>query len=452
METIREDARDIPVAHECDVCVVGGSCTGVFAALAAARLGARVAIVEQNGYFGGMATGALVNVWHSMFDTVGERQIIGGMTAEAIDRLKRRDAVIEYTPEPGHNLAFNSAEMAIELDEMVTEAGIRAFLHCMFVRPVVEGDRITAAIVEDKSGRRAIRASFFIDASGDGDLIARAGLPTRTAEHLQPPTTCAIIGGLDTVAARNEGFDLAGAACDPRYPEALKPGFLWSSRVPGIPGARMVAGTRVAGANCACADELTAAEIEGRRQVRAMCDVLRRHFDGGDDVALLALAAQIGIRETRHAQCLHTLTEHEVLHGARFDDAIANGTYRVDIHHDDRPGVTFRYLDGREEYHTPGRPKVTGRWREQGEECATFYQVPYRSLAPPDAANLLVAGRIIDADRGAYGAVRVMVNCNQTGEAAGAAAWLALDQNRDARRLDTAELRRVLIEHGAIVI
>ena len=85
------------------------------------------------------------------------------------------------------------------------------------------------------------------------------------------------------------------------------------------------------------------------------------------------------------------LTEDEVLRGHRFEDAVANGTYRVDVHHSDRPGLTFRYLDGREDYVAPGRPRVRGRWREEGADCARFYQIPFRSLVPRDARNLTVA-------------------------------------------------------------
>ena len=119
---ITEPSRRTPVVYECDICVIGGSCTGVFAAVAAARLGARVALVEMNGFFGGVATASLVNKWHSLKDRSGKKKIIAGMTEEMIERLKRRDAVIG-----GYDL---STEMLkLELDKMVVEAKIRPFLH-----------------------------------------------------------------------------------------------------------------------------------------------------------------------------------------------------------------------------------------------------------------------------------------------------------------------------------
>jgi hypothetical protein len=239
---------------------------------------------------------------------------------------------------------------------------------------------------------------------------------------------------------------------DPRLPGALAKGFLWSAKNVGSHDDTMVAGTRVNGANCADADQLTQAEIEGRRQARRICDLLRQHVRGGNCVSLAQLPAYIGIRETRHAECLHQLTETEVLTGVRFPDAVANGSYRVDVHHSDKAGLTFRYLDGAEIYVDQDGAHVRGRWREPQAVNPTFYQIPYRSLVPRGATNVLVAGRLTDADRGAYGAIRVMVNCNQTGEAAGVAAWLALQHGVPVARVDAAELRQTLAAGGSAIL
>jgi 2-polyprenyl-6-methoxyphenol hydroxylase-like FAD-dependent oxidoreductase len=172
-----EEPRQTPVVHDCDVCVIGGSCTGVFAAVRAARLGARVALIEGNGFFGGVATAAKVNVWHSRYDTIGQRAIIGGLTIELIERLVKRDAARIYEKSnPSRYAVFNSAEMMMELDRVVGEhPRIRPFLHALFVDGIVRGGRMTHAIIEDKSGRRAIRARYFIDATGDADVLARTG-------------------------------------------------------------------------------------------------------------------------------------------------------------------------------------------------------------------------------------------------------------------------------------
>lgn len=457
MDTLKIPSQNIPVVHECDICVIGGSCTGVFAAVSAAKPGAEVALVEQNGFFGGTATAGFVNVWHSIYDTAGKQQIIGGLTAEVIERMKRKGAVSLYQERSGidHDkyAVFNSAELIMTFDRLVQEhKTVRPFLHSVFSEPVIEDKTVTAIIIQDKSGRRAIRAQYFIDASGDGDFIARTGFRTRTEDHLQPATTCFILNGLDEVKKANPDFSLGRAVFNPEYPNALRNGFIWSSECPGIPGYRMIAGTRVHDADCGDADKLTSAEIEGRRQAQTILEIIRGNFKNGDSVGLAALPPHIGIRETRHAACLHTLTEKEVLEGNRFPDAIANGSYRVDIHHSGRPGLTFRYLDGREVYAAPGEPNQNGRWREERAEDPTFYQIPYRSLVPKNALNVLAAGRLIDADQGAYGAVRVMVNCNQTGEAAGTAAYCALDSDAEVSNVDTDKLRDTMTQQGSVVI
>jgi hypothetical protein len=452
---VHERPRTTPVVHDCDICVVGGSCTGVFAAIRAARLGATVALVENNGFFGGVATAAKVNVWHSRYDTAGDKEIIGGLTVELIERLCRRDEAFLNAPNnPSQYAVFNSAEMIMELDRMVVEhKRIRPFLHTLFVDGVTEDGRMTHAIIEDKSARRAIRAKYFVDATGDADVLARIGLPTRRDTVLQPPTMCALVVGLGEIQEANPGFDLAKAIYDKqRFADALDHGFVWTAKSVGFPGVRMVAGTRVFGADCSDADQLTRASIEGRRQVRAIRDILHDHFKGGDAVSVGALPTRIGVRETRHAVCQYQLKEAEVLDGLRFDDAIANGSYRVDVHHSDKEGLTFRYLDGREVYVIPGKTRENRRWRPQRDVDPTFYQVPFRSIAPKGSRNVLCAGRTVDADRGAFGAVRVMVNCNQMGEAAGTASYLALDADGSVAEVDPARLRRTLARGGSVII
>jgi hypothetical protein len=449
---IDEPPRRTPIVWEGDVCVIGGSCTGVFAAVAAARLGASACVVETLGGFGGTATFSLDCVWHTMLDAEFNFPIAAGLPMEILRRLDKRHALDDRGPSKHLQYVFHPYEMVIELDEMVAEAGVRPFLHTRFVAPVVGDDgRIEAVIIEDHTGRRAIKARFFIDASGDAALVHRAGLPTFRQQHLQPPTTCALIKGLGKIRQETPEFRYHWFF-DRRYPEALRPGFCWGKDLIGHGDIEMVAGTRVHGADCSDADDLTRAEIEGRRQVRAMTDLLRRVAKDPKDVALVGLPAKIGVRQTRQARCLHQLTETEVLHGVRFDDAITNGSYRVDVHYADRGGLVFRNQDGTEEIVVPGEPVKLGRWRPETAQNPTFWQIPYRSLVPQGSRNVLVAGRCLDADEGAFGAVRVMVNTTQMGQAAGTAAWLALQSGRDAAEVDTRKLRTTLADQGAVIL
>jgi hypothetical protein len=447
MNTLHEPARDLPVIHEADVCVLGGSCTGLFAAIRAARLGARVVIVEKDNCFGGVATTAMVNVWHSLYDTEGKKQIIAGLTEETMNRLDRRGAVKrhEFT-NPSRGFTFNSEELKIELDELAREAGIKIYLHTQFAAPapLIENNRLAAVFVENKSGRGAIRARMFIDATGDADLAARLGCETYFANHLQPATACARFSGWGTLNEANVGALIREHG--PAY--GLPPTFSWGNYVPNS-DVYMLAATRIHGINPANADDLTHGEIEGRRQVRAITDILRAHAPGCR-LSLEALPSRLGLRESRHIRSPYQLTGDDVLSGKPFDDAIAQGSYRVDVHHQEKPGITLRYLDGTEEFHQPGVASTRSRWRPETPTNPTFYQIPYRTLLPlAGPANVIVAGRMLDVDPIAHAAVRVMVNMNQTGEAAGVAAVLALETNTPLPALDVATLRAKLIAGGS---
>jgi len=449
MRPVRESEREVPVVHEADVAVVGGSCTGVFAAVRAARLGMRVAIIEKQNCFGGVATAGAVNVWHGLHDTQGTQPIIGGLTSEVIERLGKRDAVL-VGKDPTRAFTLNTEELKIELDELVVENQVTPFLHTFYAAPVVAENRLQAVIIENKNGRQAIRARQFVDATGDADLALHLGLPSHAAESLQPATTCAKIHGLGTLG----DFDWQAAVREHGAEFGLDPDWGWGGAIPGIPDVQMRADTHVFNADVSDAEQLTRAEIEGRRQVRAIMDVIRRYGPPQAAIALADLAAAIGARETRRIVARYRLTGDDVLFGRRFEDAIANGSYRVDIHHSDGPGITWRYLDGTERIiRERGLPAETGRWRDPlPEGDPTFYQIPFRCLVQERVPNLVLAGRMLDADRIAFSAVRVMVNMNQTGEAAGVACALAIRNDCPIGDIDPQRLRRTLAEGGSIIL
>lgn len=447
MSMINEPARSIPVVHEADAVIVGGSCTGVFAAVRAARLGLRVAIIEKQNCFGGVATAGAVNVWHSLHNTDGTKQIIGGLTAEVIDRLKRRDAVLQ-SPNPSSAFMLNTEELKIELDELILEHGITPFLHTFYTSPVLEEGQLAAVIVENKNGRQALRARHYVDATGDADLALDLGFPAYEPENLQPPTTCAKIAGLETA----KDFDCQAAIREHGEEFGLEKDWGWGGPIPGLPNIQMRADTHVFDADTSDANQLTRAEIEGRRQVRAIMDLIRKYGPEDTAINLVDLAATIGARETRRIIASYRLTGDDVLYGRRFDDAIANGSYRVDIHHADGPGITFRYLDGTEVVIPErGMPGVNGRWRDLLPEDPTFYQIPFRCLVQKHVPNVVLAGRMLDADKVAFSGVRVMVNMNQTGEAAGVACALAQQNACAIRDVDAQQLRTTLANGGSII-
>lgn len=445
---VSESARELPVVEDVDVVVVGGGCTGVFAAVRAARLGARVAIIEKQNCFGGMATAGAVDVWHSLYDTTKTRQIIRGLTHEVIERLARRGAALR---QKGLTEAcwLNTEDLKIELDELITQHGIRPFLNTFYVAPWFKDNRLAAVVIENKNGRQAVRTRQFIDATGDGDLARDLKLSQNRPAHLQPPTTCAKIYGLATLG----DFDWERAAREHGAEFGLEEDLGWGGPIPGLPDIQLRCDHHVFGVDTTDADELTRAEIEGRRRVRALMDLIRKYGPPGTTIALVDLAATLGVRETRRFVARYRLTGDDVLSGKRFDDAIANGTYPVDIHHAHGPGITFRFLDGTELV-IPGRgmPGRKGRWRPPSAENPTFYQIPFRCLVQDRVPNLVFAGRMLDVDDVAFGAVRVMVNLNQTGEAAGVACALAVEEGVAVCDVDAQRLRRTLAAGGSIIL
>jgi hypothetical protein len=445
--TFTEPSKEIPVIDNVDVCVVGGSSTGVFAAVRAAQMGMRVAIIEKQNAFGGAAASGLVHIWHSLWDTEKKLQIIGGLTALTIESLKRSNAVscCEDTPEAAYKM--NTEELKLVLDALVQENNIKPYLHTVYCTAVTDDNRIRAAIIENKDGRQAIAAKFFIDATGDGDVCRRAGVASYTFDSMQPPTMCAKLIMPDIP-------DFSRLIFEHHEEFGLQKDWGWGNSIPNTDCMRMWALTHVFHVNCASAEQLTYSELEGRRQIRAILELLRKYAPGGEHILLAALPSYIGIRETYHIRSMHQITGDELLYGHKFADAIGNGSYRVDIHHSKGSGITFKYLNGVSEViEEIGQDSQNGRWREATMQDPTFYQIPYRALVPDTALeNILFAGRMIDAQEEAFSALRVMVNTNQMGEAAGVAAALAVRGNLPAKNVDTDALRKCLSDFGAVIL
>ncbi len=390
----------------------------MFAAVRAAQMGAKVAIVEKQNAFGGVAASGLVNIWHKLYSNTGKEQIIGGLTHEVIKHLEKIRAVSSRGS--GGHFTLNTDELKIELDRLVVENNITPYLHTFYVLPLIEGNQVKAVFIENKNGRQAIRAKAFVDATGDGDLARDAGLPFEIRDGLQPPTMCAEVSGLPgsiqaLIRTHREEFGLA-----------LDHG--WGAKVPGSPGVAMCAFTHVFNTVASDASQLTAAEIEGRRQIRAYMDIARKYGGKDNKPCLLDLASHIGIRETRSFKANYRLTEKDVMSCKRFPDAIANGTYPIDVHDPETGKFKFK--------------------RPEGD----FYQIPLSTMVSDKAPNIVLGGRMISTDRGAFGGIRVMVNLNQVGEAAGVTASLAASGAKSVSDIDAGAVRDQLSNLGAVVI
>ena len=420
-DMITEKPRNTPVVQTCDVCVLGGSCTGVFAAVRAAQMGATVALVEKQNAFGGVATSGLVATWSPFKDRNFNRTIIGGLSQTMIERLTRIGATSVRPSDQAWKI--NTEELKIELDKLVLDHGsITPYLHTYYAGPLVEGGKLKAVFIENKNGRQAIRAKVFVDATGDGDLSKDMGIPFVIREGLQPPSTCAKIHGLP------EWNSIRRLMKEHGNEFGLVRDHGWAVDIPGGSGVNLYALTHVFNTTGCDARQLTAAEMEGRRQIRAYMDIARKYGGDSNKPSLLALSSYIGIRETRSFKANYTLTEEDVLSCRRFPDAIANCEYHIDIH-DPKTGK-FEFT------------------KPRGE----FYQIPLSTMLNAKVDNVIMAGRMISTDRAAFGGIRVMPNTNQVGEAAGVTAALAASEREPVSRVDATSVRKHLARLGAVII
>lgn len=450
--TVHEPAREIPVVAEVDVLVVGGGPAGVCAAVSAARAGARTFLVERHGFLGGMWTAGMVltlagyNSWLRPY-----QRCVEGVPAEWLARAAKQDGAVD-----GDGWVLNSDPEVMKrvADEMIEEAGVGLLLHSWGARPIVENGAVRGAFVENVDGRRAIRAAVTVDCTGNGDIVAGAGADWVKGNTLQPMTMPFRIGDVAADPAREHAAPvripigpeatllqqpLLGKYASTRRDIDLDVEAMRAARARGeLPpfGGPWFGGmekdiawvntTRVIG-DASDAEELTRAEITGRKDTVVMLEALRKHSPAFANGRLLQTSTQIGVRETRRLLGTYTLTGDDIRAGARYDDGIAVGCWPIDVHPAGDVGVHAMYVP-------------------------LPYEIPYRSLLPRQTDGLLVAGRCISVDREALGSARVGATCAATGQAAGVAAALAALGRKQPRQLDGAELRAAIQEQGGRVI
>lgn len=448
---------DIPVAPAVDVLVVGGGSSGIAAATAAAREGARTVLVERYGFLGGTSTAGLVGPFMTAYSADGTEQVIAGLFQEMVDRMAALGGAIDPSvTEAGsahagfieyghaHVTPFHAESLKLAALEMTAEAGVHVRFHTWFVDTLREGHQATGAVVLDKGGMRALPARIVVDTSADGDVAVRAGAEFRVGRadgKMMPATMFFRVGGIDDerlAAWMEEHRQLhPGERLFECLVQQAKRDGKWSIpreylnlyREPR-PGEYRVNTTRLHDVDGTDPEDLSRAELEGRRQVAAVLRFLREYCPGCESAQLLETAAQIGIRETRHILGEYVLTGEDVLQGVAFPDAIARCAYPIDIHD---PTGTRGTLKG---------PQEAGR---------NWYEIPYRCLVPLGIENLLVAGRCLSATHEGAASARVIPPCYATGQAAGTAAALALRLGVTPRRVPAELLREKLRAAGAIV-
>lgn len=422
--SITEAPRQIPVAGQYDVVVAGGGPAGIAAALAAGKAGARTLVIERHGMLGGVWTAGLLNPF---FDFRRK----GFLVDELIARLQAAGAWKAWIPQNDW-WCFDTEAMKRVLEAWCDELGVEFWYHCPVVGAVVEGGVMRGVVVEGKSGREAVLAAVCVDASGDGDLAARAG----AAYHLgrnqdglcQPATMMFEIDGLPAGWVQGETSTLYNAMQEAiaraNLPYTLPIGAVnyapWIINVPR-PGAAAVQHTHIYRLDARDTRGLSRATADARRLANEAVDILRR-IPGLETVRLAQTAPAIGIRECRRVVGDACLELGDLQAGRRWDDAVTFGEFCVDIH---EPAPGAGVASG---HHTPMKP----------------YEIPYRCLLPQGIDGLLVAGRCISGSHEAHASYRVTGTCMGMGQAAGtAAAWAARDRT-SPRALDGAALNRRL--------
>lgn len=446
---ITEPARAVDVIHTTDVLVIGSGPGGLAAALAAARCGVSVALVERFGCFGGNLTVVGVEgfAWYRHEQTVEAN----GIGREFEERAKAMGVAVPESQSLSYEI--DSEGFKLVADTLVEEAGVHPMLHRLFVAPIMDGDTLTGIIVESKAGREAILARRIIDASGDADVAVRAGAPTHKTpvEHMQAASVMFHMAGVDKPAF------MAGVRADPQtykdwstgewvvetsgkedgmyspflgkpFAQAIRDGVIPArlNTIGGTWGAVHDTGEltymnliHLAGCDGTDPDSMTKFEIEGRRQAMLAIEALRRYTPGCVGARLRNFGMTIGIRDTRKIDAAYNLSESDVRNEARFEDSV---------------GIYPEFIDGYGVLILP----TTGR----------YMHVPYRAMLPKLVKNLLVTGRAIGGDRIAHAATRNMACCAVAGQGAGIAAALSIKAGKDLDRIDISSVQAELARQG----
>ncbi len=434
------------------VLVAGAGPSGICAAIAAARAGAVVTVLEEKPFVGGNATLGLPIMTFHAFN--GE-QVINGIPQEVIDRLVEAGGCTGHVEArnahmPSYALVDAEAMKYVGL-QMLLEAGVRVMLHSFIVDGLAENHTVTGVVAAGKSGLCVFTADRVVDCTGDADIAARAGAPFVKGRPgdagMQAMSLNFRLGNvdLDTIVKHfgeglivgkkpGEGVErpIRGQGTFGPWDAEVEKEHLFPDRNHHLwwnsfrEGEVNVNTTRIFGKDPTELASLTDAEIEGRRQVHRVLHFLKRYVPGFEKAHLISTGSQIGIRETRRIVGEYTLTGDDVLEARRFPDAIARGSYPVDIHDPSGKGWGVRFV-----------------------KAGAAYDIPYRCLVPQEIENLLVAGRCISVDHVAIGSTRVMAPCMAMGQAAGLAAALSIEQDVSPRRLDIGLLREGLLKQKA---
>lgn len=442
-----------------DVVVIGGGPAGTVVAIAAAREGAKVLLVEQNGYLGGMLT--MAGTGPQMTFHAGKTQVVRGIAEEIVERLQA------IGMSPGHMedfvgyassvTPFDAEGMKLVLETMAREAGVQLLYHTVYTGCEKEEDEIRSVRLYSKNGFFQVQAKVFIDCSADADLATHAGVSSvygRESDHLAQPMTMNIkVADVDReemiAFVKGNRDDMLHTIPFDRLEELPRAGIQGAySRIQmakergefdidrdmvlcfetNTSGECILNMSRIIRRSAVDPFDLTEAEVEGRKQAHQIVAFMRKYIPGFEHCRIIQTGPHIGIRESRKIDGKYKLTAEDLLSNRMFPDAIAMGGYPIDVHSPDGAQTNHRYLK-------PG----------------SWYSIPYGCLVTDQVKNLLVAGRCVSATHEACAAIRVTPIVMAVAQAAGTAAAQSAKDGHPANALDTDKLRQTLRDRGAFL-
>jgi FAD dependent oxidoreductase len=417
-----------------DVVVAGGGAAGVAAAVTAARQGLRVVLVERYGFCGGGAvagmSGTVCGLYAASENAARPQQVVFGFADEFVQLLESRGGL---TPPVRYGKTWTRVHDPLvwreAADHLVREAGVQVLFHSTVTGVLLEGERIEGLVAYTKQGTVTVRSKITIDASGDADVLAMAGLPTFVGDdgRVQNPTMIFRLGGVDTERfVRTYGAD---TIMPEQVSELLRRHhgngyFLPRAKIwlftTTRPGELLCNCTRVVGAdgrelNTLFAADFTDAEVEGRRQVREYARFFRDHLAGCEKSWVNDTGVQVGVRQTRQGRGTALLSNQDVVKGTKSADGIARSPWPIELHAGAKPRVEWLLDD--------------------------YYEVPYGCFVPQRGEGLLFAGRCLSAEHEAVASARVTAQCFSYGHAIGHAAAMCVQARCEPRVLKGADVR-----------
>lgn len=430
----------IPTLAEVDILVVGAGSAGCAAALAARESGKHsVLLIERYGFAGGASTQALTTFYGFFTPGNEPRKVVGGIPDRVVNELERRSAMYlrPNTYGAGTGVTYNPEVLKSVWDELLLRAGVQIWFHCTLVDVEKSGDgTIESAVFWSKRGFFKVKARRFIDASGDADLCALSEIPFEKAGDLEPAQTLTTTFRMSNVDW--PGFKAAGGkkmlmermsdAVDAGFPLPRKAG---SAHLLPMQGVISTVAVRVADLDPLDFEQMSRAEIEGRRQAFIYEQFFRECVDGFQNSDISTLSTQIGVRETRRVYGEYRLTRDDCFAVRRFEDSVLLCGAPIEDHRAGKNGeeeTVWGYIPGDD-----------------------AYDVPYRTLIPQNRDEIWVVGRCFSATHDAHASCRSMGQTMSMGQAAGLAASLSLESDCSARAVEINELQTRLRALGAVL-